>query len=112
MNEIDQDIFYGLILAVTGFLLSQVLTPLYTYFAYKYKFWKKQKKTTVDGKALPIMTKLHAHKFNRHFPTMAKPGYLSLVSSAAPWSASSMISSMSSALAKAPPVSVVPSNLP
>ena len=70
-SGIDQSVFYGLILAITGFLLSQILTPIYTHFAYKYKFWKKQKKTTVDGKALPIMTKLHAHKFNRHFPTMA-----------------------------------------
>ena len=57
---------------MAGFLFSMFLTPVYTYFAYKYKFWKKQKKTAVDGKALPIMTKLHAHKFkNRHFPTMA-----------------------------------------
>ena len=47
------------------------LTPFYTHIAYKYKFWKKQKKTTVDGEALPIMTKLHAHKFKRAFPTMA-----------------------------------------
>jgi phospho-N-acetylmuramoyl-pentapeptide-transferase len=47
------------------------LTPFYTHFAYKYHFWKKQKQTTVDGKDLPIMTKLHAHKFKRVFPTMA-----------------------------------------
>ncbi len=71
MGEIDQEVFYGLLLAVTGFLLSMILTPIYTYFAYKYKFWKKQKQTTVDGKSLPVMTKLHAHKFERHFPTMA-----------------------------------------
>lgn len=48
-----------------------ILTPFYTHFAYKYKFWKKQKKTTVDGKDLPVMTKLHAHKFKHVFPTMA-----------------------------------------
>lgn len=71
MNLIDQEVFYGLILAVTGFLFSMLLTPIYTHFAYKYKFWKKQKKTTVDGKALPIVTKLHAHKFKHAFPTMA-----------------------------------------
>ena len=47
------------------------LTPIYTHFAYKYHFWKKQKKTTVDGKSLPIMTKLHARKFEHAFPTMA-----------------------------------------
>lgn len=71
INDINQEIFYGLLLALAGFLLSMMLTPIYTHFAYKYKFWKKQKKTTVDGQALPIMTKLHAHKFKHIFPTMA-----------------------------------------
>ena len=68
---LNDEVFYGLLLALGGFLFSMVLTPFYTHFAYKYKFWKKQKKTTVDGKALPVMTKLHAHKFKRVFPTMA-----------------------------------------
>lgn len=69
--NINDEIFYGLLLALAGFLFAMFLTPIYTHFAYKYKFWKKQKKTTVDGKDLPIMTKLHAHKFKRVFPTMA-----------------------------------------
>ena len=69
--SINDEMFYGLILALACFLTSMALTPFYTHFAYKYKFWKKQKKTTVDGKALPIMTKLHAHKFKHVFPTMA-----------------------------------------
>lgn len=71
MGIINEEVFYGLLLALAGFLFSMVLTPIYTYFAYKYKFWKKQKKTTVDGEALPVMTKLHAHKFKHVFPTMA-----------------------------------------
>ena len=69
--KINDEMFYGLLLAMAGFLVSMALTPFYTHIAYKYKFWKKQKKTTVDGEALPIMTKLHAHKFKRAFPTMA-----------------------------------------
>ena len=69
--SINDEMFYGLLLALTAFLLSMLLTPVYTYVAYKYKFWKKQKKTTVDGAALPVMTKLHAHKFKHTFPTMA-----------------------------------------
>ena len=69
--NINDEMFYGLLLALAGFLFSMVLTPFYTHFAYKYKFWKKQKKTTVDGEALPVMTKLHAHKFKHVFPTMA-----------------------------------------
>ncbi|MBR5647321.1 phospho-N-acetylmuramoyl-pentapeptide-transferase [Candidatus Saccharibacteria bacterium] len=71
MGIINEEVFYGLLLALAGFMFSMVLTPIYTYFAYKYKFWKKQKKETVDGKALPVMTKLHAHKFKHVFPTMA-----------------------------------------
>ncbi len=69
--SINEEIFYGLLLALAGFIFSMVFTPIYTYFAYKYHFWKKQKQTTVDGKELPVMTKLHAHKFKRSFPTMA-----------------------------------------
>ena len=75
---LNDEIFYGLLLALGGFLLSMILTPFYTHFAYKYKFWKKQKKTTVDGKNLPIMTKLHAHKFKHVFPTMA--GLIGIIS--------------------------------
>lgn len=69
--SINDEVFYGLLLALAGFVFSMFFTPIYTHFAYKYHFWKKQKKTTVDGKALPVMTKLHAHKFKRSFPTMA-----------------------------------------
>lgn len=69
--SISNEMFYGLVLALGAFLLAMFLTPIYTHFAYKYKFWKKQKKATLDGKDLPVMTKLHAHKFKRAFPTMA-----------------------------------------
>ena len=65
------ELFYALILSLGSFLLAMFLTPIYTHFAYKYKFWKKQKEKTADGKDLPIMRKLHAHKFKRVFPTMA-----------------------------------------
>ena len=68
---LNDEILHGFLLAVAAFLFSMALTPFYTHFAYKYKFWKKQKQTTVDGKDLPIMRKLHAHKFNHAFPTIA-----------------------------------------
>ena len=54
-----------------AFLLAFALTPIYTYFAYKYKFWKKQKSVTLDGKKLTVIGKLHAAKIARHVPTMA-----------------------------------------
>ncbi len=58
-------------LSVGAFLLAMLLTPLYTYFAYRYKFWKKQRVTSTTGEKLEVFTKLHADKFTRSIPTMA-----------------------------------------
>ncbi len=65
------------VLSVGAFLLSMMLTPIYTYFAYKYKFWKRQRVTSTTGENLEVFTKLHASKFTRNFPTMA--GVISLI---------------------------------
>ena len=71
MMTMSDEVFHGFLLALAGFLFAMALTPFYTHFAYKYKFWKKQKTLTVDGKDLPVMRSLHAHKFKHVFPTMA-----------------------------------------
>lgn len=54
-----------------GFLLSLAITPIYTHFAYKYKWWKKIRTTGIDGKKAPVFYKLHAAKHKRNIPTMA-----------------------------------------
>lgn len=59
------------ILSVSAFLLAMILTPLYTYLAYRYKFWKKQRTTSTTGEKLMVFNKLHADKFKRNIPTMA-----------------------------------------
>lgn len=59
------------LLSVGAFLLAMILTPLYTFIAYKYKFWKKQRTTTTTGEKLEVFNKLHAGKFKRNIPTMA-----------------------------------------
>lgn len=59
------------LLSVIAFVLAMCLTPIYTYFAYRYKFWKRQRSTSTDGKQLEVFTKLHAAKFRRNIPTMA-----------------------------------------
>ncbi len=59
------------LLSVGAFLLAMMLTPIYTFFAYRYKFWKQQRHTSTTGELLQIFTKLHANKFTRHIPTMA-----------------------------------------
>jgi phospho-N-acetylmuramoyl-pentapeptide-transferase len=69
--NLTEEMVAMLVLSVGSFLLAMFLTPIYTYFAYKYKFWKKQRTTSVTGEKLEVINKLHAHKFIRHFPTMA-----------------------------------------
>ena len=59
------------ILSVLAFTLAMILTPVYTFLAYKYKFWKKQRTTSTTGEELKVFTKLHANKFKRNIPTMA-----------------------------------------
>lgn len=59
------------ILSVLAFLIAMLLTPLYTFVAYRYKFWKRQRTASTTGEALTVFTKLHANKFKRNIPTMA-----------------------------------------
>ncbi len=59
-----------LLLGFAGFALSMLLTPIYTHFAYKLKWWKQLRDTAVTGEKAPIFHKLHAAKHKRHLPTM------------------------------------------
>jgi phospho-N-acetylmuramoyl-pentapeptide-transferase len=58
-----------LLLGFMGFLISMLITPIYTTFAYNGQWWKKPSKAT-DEKA-KIINKLHAEKHLRNIPTMA-----------------------------------------
>jgi phospho-N-acetylmuramoyl-pentapeptide-transferase len=66
------------LLSVGAFLLAMLLTPVYTFIAYRYKFWKKQRSTSTTGEKLQVFNKLHADKFKRNIPTMA--GIIGLIS--------------------------------
>jgi phospho-N-acetylmuramoyl-pentapeptide-transferase len=59
------------LLSLAAFLLAMLLTPVYTYVAYRHKFWKKQRTNSTTGEALTVFNKLHANKFSRNIPTMA-----------------------------------------
>lgn len=59
------------VLGICSFLIATILTPVYTKFAYKFKFWKKQRSTSTTGEKLTVFNKLHAEKFKRNIPTMA-----------------------------------------
>jgi phospho-N-acetylmuramoyl-pentapeptide-transferase len=58
-------------LAFFSFLLSMLLTPLYTTIAYSGQWWKKQRTDAWSGGKATVYAKLHAAKHKRNIPTMA-----------------------------------------
>jgi phospho-N-acetylmuramoyl-pentapeptide-transferase len=71
LDAVTVDLVHVFLLSIGAFVLAMFLTPIYTFFAYRYKFWKRQRSTSTDGKKLEVFTKLHAAKFRRNIPTMA-----------------------------------------
>lgn len=71
METMTHEMVHVFVLSVGAFLLAMFLTPIYTFFAYRYRFWKQQRSKSTDGKELEVFTKLHAAKFRRNIPTMA-----------------------------------------
>jgi phospho-N-acetylmuramoyl-pentapeptide-transferase len=60
-----------LLLGFFGFVLSMIITPLYTTYAYKYQWWKRQRTDAWSGGVASVYAKLHAEKHKRNIPTMA-----------------------------------------
>lgn len=63
-----ENIFF---LGFLGFAISMLITPIYTTIAYKYQWWKRPRTTAITGEKATEFQKLHAHKHERHIPTMA-----------------------------------------
>lgn len=78
LAEFTHELNGTFVLSLGAFLLAMLLTPIFTFFAYRYKFWKKQRSTSTTGEKLEVFTKLHAGKFKRNIPTMA--GMIGVVS--------------------------------
>lgn len=71
LANINYELTVIFLLSVGSFLLAMFLTPFYTFAAYRYRFWKKQRMNSTTGEKLEVFTKLHADKFKRRIPTMA-----------------------------------------
>ena len=72
VNAALNDVFFRtVVLSITAFGIAMLLTPFYTFVAYRYKFWKRQRTESTTGEVLKVFTKLHANKFKRNIPTMA-----------------------------------------
>ncbi len=71
LQSMTGELTHIFLLSVIAFVAAMMLTPVYTFFAYKHRFWKRQRSVSTDGKKLEVFTKLHADKFKRNIPTMA-----------------------------------------
>lgn len=60
-----------LVLGFLSFVLSMLITPIYTTLAYRGKWWKQQRADAWSGGEATVYKKLHAEKHKRHIPTMA-----------------------------------------
>ncbi len=60
-----------LVLGLLSFILSILLTPIYTTLAYKYEWWKKQRTDALTGGKSVVYNKIHAAKHRRKIPNMA-----------------------------------------
>lgn len=56
-------------LTFVTFCLAMLLTPVYTFFAYKYKWWKRKRTHSTTGEILQVVSQLSTRK--RNVPTMA-----------------------------------------
>lgn len=65
------NLIWVLSLGFASFILSMLITPLYTTTAYRYRWWKKQRTDAWSGGKATVYQKLHAEKHKRHIPTMA-----------------------------------------
>lgn len=57
-----------LLLSLLSFFVAILLTPLFTHFAYKYKWWKLERTHSATGEALSVITK---YNIKRNVPLMA-----------------------------------------
>lgn len=78
LQLLTEEMIHVFSLSVAGFLLAMLLTPIYTFFAYRYRFWKTQRTNAVTGEKLKVFNKLHETKIRRNIPTMA--GIIAVVS--------------------------------
>ncbi len=58
-------------IGVLGFVVAIVLTPVYTFFAYRYGWWKIVRHQALTGERAVEFQALHAKKHRRNIPTMA-----------------------------------------
>jgi len=69
---VDTDIIIRiLLLGFMGFLVSMLITPVYTTAAYRWQWWKRPRELDATGQKATVLARLHGAKHKRLIPTMA-----------------------------------------
>lgn len=71
LPQLTDELIKVFTLSVGAFIFAMMLTPLYTFLAYRYRFWKKPRTTSTNGELLKVFSELHREKLSRNIPTMA-----------------------------------------
>lgn len=70
-SELQVELIDVLVLGALGFMIAMLITPIYTYFAYKHKAWKIIRSSAMTGESAKVFKKLHSEKHRHNIPTMA-----------------------------------------
>ncbi|RYF29367.1 MAG: hypothetical protein EOO17_01580 [Chloroflexi bacterium] len=54
LDTLTTEMIGTFLLSVFAFLLAMALTPFYTFLAYRFKFWKRQRETSTTGEKLLV----------------------------------------------------------
>lgn len=68
IDQFTQEATTILVLSFFAFCVAMLLTPVYTHFAYKYKWWKTSRTHSTTGEVLQVIAKL---RIKRTIPRMA-----------------------------------------
>lgn len=68
LDEFTHKTTTTLLLSVLSFCVAMLLTPIYTHFAYKYKWWKRHRTHSTTGEALTVISSM---RIKRDVPLMA-----------------------------------------
>jgi len=69
LEQFTQEAITIFSLSFLTFCVAMLLTPIYTFFAYRYKFWKQKRITSTTGEALNVVAAQSTR--TRNVPTMA-----------------------------------------
>lgn len=79
LNITSHDLAHILGIGMLSFIISMIITPIYTRIAYKKQWWKRQRTESWTGEKAVVYAQLHAAKHKRHVPTMAGLIFLATV---------------------------------